>query len=49
VGTVQTIDAAAMELYLGYRRVDLGTVNTGFGVPAHTEIDVVTSGAKIRF
>jgi hypothetical protein len=49
--TTQNIDAAAMELYLGYRQIDLGTVDAQFGgtVPAETKIDVVTGGARVRF
>jgi hypothetical protein len=50
-GTVQNIDAAAMEIYLGYRQIDLGSVDARFGgtVRTDTNIDVVNGGARIRF
>lgn len=51
MGTVQSIDAAAMELYLGYRQVNLGNTdaNLGGNIRTHNEIHVVTSGARIKF
>lgn len=39
LGLVQAIDAAAMDLYLTGRRIDLGSENA----------DVITAGARIRF
>jgi hypothetical protein len=49
-GTVQTIDAAAMELYLGYRRIDMGSVDAHLGtiVPVDIKTDVVTGGVRLR-
>lgn len=44
-GIVQKIDAAAMELYLGYRHVELGD-NLGTVLD---DLDVVTTGARIKF
>lgn len=45
-GIVQNIDAAAMELYLGYRHVEVDD-----NVPANSfdSLDVVTAGARIKF
>jgi hypothetical protein len=45
LGAVQTIDAAAMELYLGYRNFSA----SGFTATGVKDIDVVTAGARIRF
>lgn len=42
LGVVQSIDAAAMDLYLGYRHYDLGDVSSD-------DADVVTAGARIQF
>jgi predicted porin len=42
VGIVQNIDAAAMEIYASYRRIDL---DLGSG----SEVDTFLAGAKIRF
>jgi hypothetical protein len=52
-GIVQSIDAAAMDLYLGYRnyRAELEGVEA-FGTPITSDIDdlnVVIGGARIRF
>ena len=44
VGINQAIDAAAMDIYLSYRHIDL---NGAFGIDETA--DVVTAGAKIRF
>ncbi len=44
LGVVQTIDAAAMDLYLGYRSFDANWNNGDYQT-----IDVVTAGARIRF
>ena len=46
LGVVQQIDAAAMELYLGWRRFE---VNTDNGGPLSTDLDLVHGGARIRF
>jgi hypothetical protein len=43
-GVVQSIDAAAMELYLGYRRFDFGHPEESFKSPT-----VALGGARIRF
>jgi hypothetical protein len=44
VGIVQQIDAAAMEVYLGWRRFESDVTNTADG-----ELDLVHGGARIRF
>ena len=53
VGIVQNLDAAAMELYLGWRRFDTSVTGvlgadgvTGNGA---SELDLVHGGARIRF
>ena len=46
VGVVQQIDAAAMEVYLGWRRFEVDVNNGG---PLSTELDLVHGGARIRF
>ena len=48
VGIVQQIDAAAMELYLGWRRFD-GEGTDGLGGATSGELDLVHGGARIRF
>jgi hypothetical protein len=48
VGVVQQIDAAAMELYLGWRRFD-GDGTDGLGGTSSGELDLVHGGARIRF
>jgi hypothetical protein len=45
IGAVQAIDAAAMELYLGYRNFDAETAPAD----ALDQLHVVTAGARIRF
>ena len=52
IGVVQQIDAAAMEVYLGWRRfeVDVGGVCPGAcGGPGSDDLDLVHGGARIRF
>ena len=52
LGIVQHIDAAAMELFLSYRRYDGSGVIPGFEGPAtrvDAELDMVFGGARIRF
>jgi len=52
LGVVQQIDAAAMEVYLGWRRfeVDVGGVCPGVcGGAGSTDLDIVQGGARIRF
>jgi hypothetical protein len=44
IGVVQQIDAAAMELYLGWRRFESDVTATADG-----ELDLVHGGARIRF
>ena len=46
LGAVQQIDAAAMELYLGWRRYDADTSAVAIGLQ---ELDIVHGGARIRF
>jgi hypothetical protein len=48
LGVVQQIDAAAMELYLGWRRFD-GDGTDGLGGTSSGELDLVHGGARIRF
>ncbi|CFX14845.1 conserved exported protein of unknown function [Candidatus Filomicrobium marinum] len=45
-GIVQKIDAAAMELYLGYRHVE---VDDNDPANSFDDLDVVTAGARIKF
>ncbi|MEQ8825542.1 MAG: hypothetical protein RIC14_14330 [Filomicrobium sp.] len=45
-GIVQKIDAAAMELYLGYRHVE---VDDNDVANSFNDLDVVTAGARIKF
>jgi hypothetical protein len=47
VGAVQQIDAAAMELYLGWRRFESDV--TTIGTFPTRELDLVHGGARIRF
>ena len=52
IGVVQQIDAAAMEVYLGWRwfEVDVGGVCPGAcGGPGSDDLDLVHGGARIRF
>jgi len=46
LGAVQTIDAAAMDLYISYRSYD---VDTGFNQDADAEFDTVVMGGRIKF
>ena len=46
IGVVQQIDAAAMELFLGWRRFEVDVNNGG---PFSSELDLVHGGARIRF
>ncbi len=48
LGVVQQIDAAAMELYLGYRHFE-ADLSTGAATVATDDIDTVYSGARIQF
>jgi len=45
-GLVQKIDAAAMELYLGYRHVE---IDDNEPTSSYDDLDVVTTGARIKF
>jgi hypothetical protein len=47
IGVVQNIDAAAMELYLGWRRFESDVVEAG--VADSADLDLVHGGARIRF
>lgn len=47
-GLVQSIDAAAMDLYVNIRKYDVGTPS-GFCVGMCEDATVVSTGAKIRF
>jgi hypothetical protein len=46
LGMVQSIDAAAMELYIGYRNF---SASNGASATGLKDIDVVAAGARIRF
>jgi hypothetical protein len=50
LGVVQQIDAAAMEIYLGWRRFELDSLTVG-GVEqaGQRDLDLVHGGARIRF
>ena len=52
IGVVQQIDAAAMEVFLGWRRYESeisGTDNTTGFRDGSSDLDLVTGGARIRF
>ena len=53
IGIVQQIDAAAMELYLGWRRFESDISGLGAGVTGFrdgsSDLDLVNGGARIRF
>lgn len=46
LGMVQNIDAASMELYIGYRNFSASTNGSATGLK---DVDVVAAGARIRF
>jgi hypothetical protein len=48
IGVVQQIDAAAMELYLGWRRFETNVTGAGAG-SGSSDLDLVHGGARIRF
>ena len=48
IGIVQQIDAAAMELYLGWRRFEVDVDRAGAAL-ATSDLDLVHGGARIRF
>jgi hypothetical protein len=48
IGVVQQIDAAAMEVFLGWRRFE-GDGSDGVGGTISNELDLVHGGARIRF
>ena len=48
IGVVQQIDAAAMEVFLGWRRFE-GDGSDGLGGTISSELDLVHGGARIRF
>jgi predicted porin len=49
VGVVQQIDAAAMELYLGWRRFEVDVSGAPVGQNGSSELDLVHGGARVRF
>lgn len=52
LGVVQNIDAAAMELYLGWRHFDTSVSGLGganLGANGSSDLDLVAGGARIRF
>ncbi len=48
-GTVQNIDAAATELYMGYRHFDVGNQTLNGGSRTSTDWDMIFAGARIRY
>lgn len=50
VGAIQQLDAAAMEIFLGWRRFDMEVSTPLFGgLKVDDQIDIVHGGARIRF
>lgn len=49
LGAVQKIDAAAMDLYISYRRYDIDGGTVGLFDPSMDEFDTVVAGARIKF
>jgi hypothetical protein len=49
LGIVQNIDAAAMELFLSYRRYSFEATGQTHPASDFSEMDVIMSGARIRF
>ena len=49
LGVVQNIDAAAMDLYLGYRNYAAEGVTAAGVTSSLNSIDVIAAGARIRF
>jgi Gram-negative porin len=49
LGIVQNIDAAAMELYLGYRNYSLGGITFVAPATGAESISVIAAGARIKF
>jgi hypothetical protein len=49
VGVVQQIDAAAMELFLGWRRFESEVGGTHADSGLSSDLDLVHGGARIRF
>ena len=48
-GTVQSIDTAATELYLNYKRWDAGDQTLDGGARTKTTFDIYTVGARVKF
>ena len=48
IGVVQQIDAAAMEVFLGWRRFETDVTGAGAG-SGNSDLDLVHGGARIRF
>ena len=42
LGMVQAIDAAAMDLYIGYRNYDLGDLGAD-------DLQIISAGARLKF
>jgi hypothetical protein len=50
VGIVQNIDAAATELYLGWRHYSADVTDNGGAKTLDTEdLDIVVGGARVKF
>lgn len=52
LGVVQNIDAASMEVYLGWRRYDTsvtGVLAPDVGANGSSDLDLISGGARIRF
>ena len=48
-GVVQKIDAAAMELYVGYRHVEADVTDQNGNAASAEDFDIVHAGARIKF
>ncbi len=48
-GTVQSIDTAATELYLNYKRWDAGDQTLDGGARTNTTFDMYTAGVRVKF
>ncbi len=49
VGVVQSVDSAAMELFVAYKRVDVGDKTLDGGARTSSEFGMILGGAKIHF
>jgi hypothetical protein len=49
MGVVQSVDSAAMEVFLAYKRVDVGDKTLDGGARTSTEFGMILGGAKIKY